>query len=220
MNTTTPMPTFAQREAFDRLSQTWRLDRLTDTGEVILADIGTVLCVLSPNGVATEWNRDGIGEDYAQTIRDDILASGVQVVTVPEFAVEQHEDFNYQYGSLHGRGGITTTSAPRPERFAWGRVLRVHVIGDDYAIVEHTRFQASNVSDEDYDPSPKFAVYVRGAGTNGKTWDTGHSYPSLDKALIACIAWKAEQTNGGWSAAANSQAVAYVTRMLGIGDNA
>ena len=118
------------------------------------------------------------------------------------------------FGGDPWRSRIAATSAPHPERFTWGQVVKVHTVGDDYAIVEYIPRQAANVSDEGYDPSPQFSVYVRGA--HGRSWDTSHSYTSLDRALIACIAWKAEQANGGWSAAANSKAVQYVTRMLGI----
>lgn len=126
------------------------------------------------------------------------------------------ESYDYSVGAdlSTGRGGITRASAPRPERFTWGEVLRVHAIGDDYAIVEFTPNLANNVKAADRDPSPQFSAFVRGARGDG--WDTGHSYRSLDQALIACIAWRAEQRHNGIGAAANSQAVHYICRMLGL----
>lgn len=129
------------------------------------------------------------------------------------------ESYDYSVGAdpRTGRGGITRSSAPRPERFTWGSVQRVHTIGDDYAIVEYIPTRASNVKAvkaADYDPSPQFSVFVRGA--HGTSWDTSHSYGSLDKALIACVAWRAEQRQGGFSAAANSRAVRYIAQMLGL----
>jgi len=137
------------------------------------------------------------------------------MTTITSTVPERGEGFNYMYGSGDGRGGITPSSAPRPERFTWGPVLKTHRVGEDYAIVEYIPNRASNVKIEDYDPSPQFSVFVRGA--RGDSWDTGHSYRSLDEALIAAIAWKHEQANDGLNAAANSRAVKYVCKLLGIG---
>lgn len=120
------------------------------------------------------------------------------------------DDFDY---STNG-GRITVTSAPRPQNFTWGEVVTTHVIGDDYQIVEYIPAQAGNESDEDYDPSPQFSVFVRGA--RGTSWDTGHSYSTLDTAVIAAIAWRAEMRTSGANGAANSQAVHYISEMLGL----
>lgn len=108
-------------------------------------------------------------------------------------------------------GRITRSSAPRPEPFTWGKVLKVHVVGDDYAIAKYTPYQARY---EDFDPSPSFHLFVRGAADGLRSWDTNHSYRSLDAALIAAIAWRSEERRHGRGAAANSQAARYVSRLL------
>lgn len=137
--------------------------------------------------------------------------------SIPVFAVERAGDFNYMYGSSFAerRMGITHTSAPRPERFTWGRVVKTHVVGDDYAIVEHEPRRVATGEVEGFPLPPLFSVFVRGA--RGHAWDTGHGYQSLDEALIAAIAWKHEQSRDGLNAAANSRAVKYICKMLGIG---
>lgn len=119
----------------------------------------------------------------------------------------------YDYQTAGGK--ITSSSTPRPQPFTWGMVVRVHIVGDDYAIVEYEPRQASNVSDEDFDPSPSFSVFVRGA--RGASWDTHHSCDSLDLALIFAVSWKYEQRNRGLGAAANSRASWYISRLLEMG---
>lgn len=116
----------------------------------------------------------------------------------------------FDYSTAGGK--ITSTSAPRPERFTWGKVIRVHVVGEDYAIVEYVPRRPSNVSVEDYDSSPQFGVFVRGARRYG--WDTGRSWRSLDEALIAAIAWRVELAVRGVNVAANSRVVGHIVRML------
>lgn len=118
----------------------------------------------------------------------------------------------FNYGTNGGR--ITTSSTPRPKPFTWGQVTRVHVVGDDYAIVE---FLPNRVGLGRHDRRTQFSVFVRGA--RGTGWDTGHSYYSLDKALIAAIAWRAEQRHHGQGAAANSKAVRYIARLLELPDD-
>lgn len=130
--------------------------------------------------------------------------------------VSRGEHYDYQLGRdpldpLGGRG-ITATSAPRPEPFTWGKVLRVHVVGEDYAIVEYAPRRAANVSPDDFDQSPLFHLFVRGSHLH--SWDTSHGYRSLDTALIAAVAWRAVQVRHGLNAAANSQAVRYISRLL------
>lgn len=128
--------------------------------------------------------------------------------------VSRGEHYDYQLGRdpldpLGGRG-ITATSAPRPEPFTWGKVLRVHVVGEDYAIVEYVPHRPINPPHPV--PGVEFGLFVRAASRRG--WDTNHSFESLDTALIAAIAWKAESRRGGRNAAANSQAVRYISRLL------
>ena len=74
----------------------------------------------------------------------------------------------------------------------------VHTLGQ-YDIIEYTPNQSSNVADEDYDPSPQFSPYIDGRSI-------GHSYHSLDKALVGAIAYKLEGCNG--------RAASYFFRMV------
>lgn len=169
-----------------------------------VAHHGEVVIVKTATGGQTEYAADAV--------LDVLIATAS---SVPEFAVERGEGFNYMLGTGDPwRGGITATSAPRPERFTWGRVLKTHVVGEDYAIVEYAPRKPGNRTVDEFDPSPQFSVFVTGA--RGSASDTGHSYHSLDEALIAAIAWKHEQARDGINAAANSRAVKYVCKMLGI----
>jgi hypothetical protein len=74
--------------------------------------------------------------------------------------------------------------------FSWGKVIKVHVIGE-YQIIE---YETKINKDINFHPYINFC-------------DIGHSYYTLDEALIGVIAYKYD--------GANSQAFYYVTRMLG-----
>jgi hypothetical protein len=104
------------------------------------------------------------------------------------------------------------TIAAHLEAWPWGPVLQVHEIGT-YAIVEFTHANPDRGSEVSFHP---FLQLER----SGDEWhDTGHSYGSLDKALVAAIAWKYEDRADDprqWrSTAANSQAAMYFMRMIG-----
>jgi hypothetical protein len=71
--------------------------------------------------------------------------------------------------------------------FTWGRVLRVHEIGE-YEIVEFEPRRAGNQREEDFDPSPRFHAFIDGK-------DTHHSYNTLDRALAGVIAYKHDGVN-------------------------
>ena len=111
-------------------------------------------------------------------------------------------------------GGWITPRPFGPERFVWGRVVAVHTIGG-YQIVESIPYKTGG-----YDPftlkdhpvrvgERRFHPYVDGQ-------DTSHAYRSLDFALLSCVAWRAETRRGGYATAANSQAAAFMGRMIGL----
>lgn len=114
---------------------------------------------------------------------------------------------------------ISTQTIYGPKPFTWGRVLKVHEIGP-YSIVEFKRNQAGNVSDEDYaasEPNISFSLFIDG-WMNMNGWkgsrDVGHSYHTLDAALIAGVVKRHEQINHGHNAALNESLSGYIMRLL------
>jgi hypothetical protein len=96
-----------------------------------------------------------------------------------------------------------------PQRFTWGAVQKVHRVGP-YAIVEYlSNEQGSSFAFKDRAVTDRraFSIFVDG-------YDVGHSYGSLDKALLACVAWRADERLGGRNRAANSRAATYMARMI------
>lgn len=116
-------------------------------------------------------------------------------------------------------GSAAGWGSPRPYgpmRFTWGRVVAIHRVGG-YVIVESLRYKEGP-----YDPfalkdrpvdddNSGFHIFVDG-------YDCGRSYGSLDKALLACIAWRHDFKRGGFNRAANSRAATYMARMVGLED--
>ncbi len=90
------------------------------------------------------------------------------------------------------------------EDFVWGPIVEVHEVGD-YQIVEYNPqifYRCSGTGKYDFDRT-LFHPYINYN-------DTGHSYKSLDQALIGTIALKHDGLN--------SQAAYYFYKMIGIGD--
>lgn len=117
-----------------------------------------------------------------------------------------------------------TYTAPDGLEFVWGPIVETHTIGD-FSIVECEAQRASNVREEDWEPHHQFSLYIRHEkpGYLARAVDpptgwrsTGHSYQTLDDALLAGICWKYEDKSGGWNAAANSRAWGYIRRMIGM----
>ncbi len=77
-------------------------------------------------------------------------------------------------------------------KFTWGRVIKIHEIGE-YAIVEfiETPDEPDKV-DENYKPVISFFAYVPGAVLRWEGENDHTSYDSMDSALAACIAFKYE----------------------------
>lgn len=101
--------------------------------------------------------------------------------------------------------------------WVWGPITKVHTVGP-YAIVEFQHNKPSN-AEPGWRPSPSFHPIIH-LDRRGVDWyDTGISYDSLDRALVAAIAWKYEDREDDdhqhSSVAANSQAVKYFMRMIG-----
>lgn len=115
---------------------------------------------------------------------------------------------------------LSTQKIFGPKPFTWGRILKVHEVGP-YSIVEYKSNQAGNESDEEYaasEPNISFSIFIDGWKTpNG--WfgarDVGHSYGSLDAALVACVVKANEHKHRGIGAAANERATTYIMRMIG-----
>jgi hypothetical protein len=101
--------------------------------------------------------------------------------------------------------------------WAWGPILQVHEVGD-YAIVEYEPNRPGNAK-PDWEPHVNFHPFLQLERGEGDWHDTGHSYHTLDRALVAAIAWKHEDREDDAhqfrSTAANSQAVHYFMRMIG-----
>lgn len=92
-------------------------------------------------------------------------------MTTAELArVERDEDHNYAWPYRN-----------QPEPFTWGKVLRVHRVGE-YAIVEYTPNTPRNHD------GPLFHPFIDGK-------DTNHSYHTLDAAVVGCIALKHDGLN-------------------------
>lgn len=86
--------------------------------------------------------------------------------------------------------------------FTWGNVRDIHRVGE-YEIVEYDPRKASNVTDEEFDPSPSFHPFIDGV-------DTCRSYKSLDAALVGVIARKHDGIN--------TRADVYFLRGIGLAD--
>jgi hypothetical protein len=118
--------------------------------------------------------------------------------------------------------GHSTRQVYGPDPFTWGEVLAVHKVGP-YAIVEAKRGQYSNESDADFATANRigFHIFIDGwiqpNGWKG-TRDVGHSYSSLDAALIGCVVKRREQVNHGHNAALNERLTGYIMRMVGEDD--
>lgn len=115
---------------------------------------------------------------------------------------------------------LSTQKIFGPAPFTWGRVLKVHEVGP-YSIVEYKENQAGNQSDADYaasEPNISFSIFIDGF-TKANGWkgsrDVGHSYGSLDRALIACVVMANERRHRGINAALNESATTYIMRMIG-----
>lgn len=117
---------------------------------------------------------------------------------------------------------LSTQKIYGPSPFIWGRVLKVHEVGP-YSIVEFKSKQSGNVSDADYlasEPNISFSIFIDGwRGSSG--WfgsrDVGHSYGSLDAALVACVVKANERRHRGINEALNESATTYIMRMIGAG---
>jgi hypothetical protein len=115
-------------------------------------------------------------------------ASSVRSMNTITATVERDEHFDYSLGrSWRTGGGITASSAPRPQRFTLGEVLATHTVGE-YAIVEYIPRRPANLWGENFDPAPLFHPFIARR-------DTNHSYRSLDAALVGCVAMKHEGPN-------------------------
>lgn len=107
--------------------------------------------------------------------------------------------------------GDEANSDPNGEHFVWGRVVKIHYIGDNYAIVEHIRNRPGN-AEPGWAPHTSYSCYVsHGDGYR----DLARSSDSFDYALLTCVAWRHESDHHGLGDAANSQAVKYFFRMVG-----
>lgn len=100
---------------------------------------------------------------------------------------------------------------PDGKPFVWGRVLKIHYVGDHYAIVEHDRNRPGNAK-PDWSPHTSYSAYLK---RDGEYRDLARSSESFDYALLTCIAWRHEDKHHGRDQAANSQAVKYFLRMVG-----
>jgi hypothetical protein len=114
--------------------------------------------------------------------------------------------FHQQDAGRYRRGGPYG-----PKRFTWGRVVKVHRIGP-YSIVEHLRnelgvFDPDRLKEHPVTEERLFSIFVDGCNAN-------HSYRSLDLALLACVAWRADHERGGYNRAANSRAATYMARLI------
>lgn len=103
-----------------------------------------------------------------------------------------------------------------PDRFTWGRVEAVHQI-NGYVIIEYTpnvpgSYNAFELKEREMEEGRRsFHPWVDGK-------DTGHSFSSLDRALLGCVAWRADVRHGGYNRAANSRAVTYMARLIELED--
>lgn len=95
--------------------------------------------------------------------------------------------------------------------FLWGRVRRIHRVGP-YAIVECDDRRPDNAKD-DWQPSVGFHPYVVLDGESGYL-DTGHSYGSLDAALVACVVFTSECLTHDINTAMNERLTGYIMRAL------
>jgi hypothetical protein len=94
----------------------------------------------------------------------------------------------------------------KSHRWPWGHVYKVLEIGP-YSIVKFRRNKPDS-AESDWKPETGFSTFVNGRRT-------GHSYESLDAALIACVVFRREEINHGMSAALNERFTGYIMRALG-----
>ena len=88
------------------------------------------------------------------------------------------------------------------ENFAWGKVVKVHSIGDIDIIEYFDRMRKGSTITKEIDYNTKcFHPYLKGK-------DTNNSYESLDQAIIGVLCTKYE--------GANSRADGYIFSMLGM----
>jgi hypothetical protein len=95
--------------------------------------------------------------------------------------------------------------------FVWGHVYAVIEVGP-YSIVKYRPNKSAN-ADPDWKPKTSFHPYVKN-NTKAGVYDTGHSYGSLDAALIACVVFKREWETHGINTALNEQLTSYIMRIL------
>jgi hypothetical protein len=94
-----------------------------------------------------------------------------------------------------------TAFCKRPGGFTWGRLVKVHRIGD-YQVVEFNPEKSEREPGEyPYEDTTEYHPYVAGV-------DTMWSFGSMDAALVGAIAYKNE--------GANSRAAQYFCKMVGI----
>jgi len=90
---------------------------------------------------------------------------------------------------------------PNVKDFPWGKIVKIHEIGEYMILEYHPRITVGCVVTNDLTDATEFHPYI-----NGK--DTNTSYKSLDHAMVGAIAIKHE---GG-----NTRADVYFCRMIGI----
>lgn len=102
--------------------------------------------------------------------------------------------------------------APDGQPFVWGFILATHVVGP-YAIVESVRNKPANAK-PDWRAEIAFHYYVS-KDLSGEFRDTNHSAESLDRALVAAVAYRNEWVHRGRNCAANSRVAGYFMRSIG-----
>lgn len=97
---------------------------------------------------------------------------------------------------------------PKPDRFPWGRILDVHVIGR-YAMIEYQSARPGNAQ-RGWKSERMFSGYLHqpeSKRADSRGWmDIGQSFHSMDAALVGLVAYAAE---GG-----NSQAARFFMKMI------
>jgi hypothetical protein len=139
--------------------------------------------------------------------------------TIPEL----RRTWNYGRDGDESETALLTLSGmgqcgPDGKPCVWGTVIARHEVSD-FVILETQRDESymgpradgsyGRIEPEEISDQRTFHVYV-----NGK--NLGRSTSDLDSALLVAIAWKHEEAAHGANAAANSHAVAYIKRMIGM----
>jgi hypothetical protein len=103
---------------------------------------------------------------------------------------------------------------PDLHSFVWGPITEIHRIGE-HAIVEYTTREAFLAAEAKMGGGGQqaFSIYTT---VNGEMRSTSHSEGSLDEAVLHAIVYATEAHAYGVNVAANSQALRYVRRMIGM----